>query len=388
MRRRKWIWLFLWILSLIGISLYGGAVSYGLFGGLSVLPFVSFVYLLYVYLRFRIYQEIESRQVICGQSVPYYFVLRNEDRLGFAGIQVRMFPDFSYVENMKEDVEYELLPQDEVLYRSRIVCKYRGEYEVGVKEVVLTDFFGIFCFRYQAPGTIRAIVKPRLVKINKLVAMSDMIMELERENYVSQNEPGMEVRGYIAGDNLKRIHWKSVARSGKLWVRKDIGTEKQRIMIAFDTCRYSREPQNYLPLESKMLECLLALTLFWAEINVPIRVCYGQNGIQRADVAGIQAFEEFYVRIADLTFREHENPNNLLEQLLLEGDLRETKILVCLFHEWNDEMMQMAETVVASGTHVIAYIVTDDDLSDYIKYNTERRRVVSVSVAGDLEGVL
>ncbi len=388
MRKRKWIWLFLWILSLIGISLYGGAVSYGFFWGLLALPFVSFVYLLYVYLRFRIYQEIESRQVICGQPMPYYFVLRNEDRLGFAGIQVRMFPDFSYVENMAEEVEYELLPQDEVLYRSRIICKYRGEYEVGVKEVILTDFMGIFSFRYRAPGTIRAIVKPRIVKINDLVALSDVIVELERESYFSQNEPGVEVRGYISGDSLKKIHWKNVARSGKLCVRKDIGTEKQGIVLAFDTCRYSRKPKCYLPLESKMLECLLALALFWAEKNTPLRVCYGQNGIQKTDIAGIRAFEEFYMRTADMTFREQENPNTLLEQLLLEGDLSEAKVLLCVLHEWNGEMMRLAESVVASGTRVIAYIVTDEDMSDYVKYNTERRRVVPVSVAGDLEGVL
>lgn len=388
MRKRKWIWLCLWMLSLVGISLYGGAVSYGLFGALFVLPIVSFVYLLYVFLHFRIYQEIESRQVVCGQPTPYYFVLRNEDRLGFAGVQVKMFPEFSYVENMAEEVEYELLPQDEVLYRSRIICKYRGEYEVGVKEVLLTDFFGVFCFRYPVQGTIRAIVKPRLVKIYGLTALADVVVEPERENLRSQNEPGSEVRGYIPGDSLKKVHWKSLARTGKLWVRKDTGTEKEGIGIAFDTCRYSSEPKGYLPLESKMLECLLALAMFWAEKNTPVSVCYGQNGIHRAEITGLRDFEEFYMRTADISFGEQKNPKALLEQMLLDGRLCETRVLLCVFHIWNDEMTELAESIVALGTHVVAYIVTDEDLEEYVKYNTDRRKVIPVSITGDLEGVL
>jgi len=388
MRKRKWIWLFLWILSLVGISFYGGAVSYGLFWSLLLVPVVSFSYLLYVYLRFRIYQEIESRQVICGQPSPYYFGLRNEDKLGFASIQVRMFPDYSYVENVAEEVEYELLPGDEVLYRSRIICKYRGEYEVGVKEVILTDFFGIFRFRYPVPGAIWGIVKPRLVSVLGLSALEDVVVNLERESYLAQNEPDVVVRGYVPGDSLKKIHWKNVARTGELCVRKDKGTEKQGILLVFDTCRYSQEMAKYLPLESKMLECLLALALFWAEKNTQISVCYRQNDVQRVDITGMKDFEDFYMRTADMTFQNQESSKTLLEWVVSQGAVWDAKVLVCVFHEWTEAMMELAERVVASGVSVIAYVVTDDNLEEYIKYNTDRQKVIPVSITADLEGVL
>ena len=64
------------------------------------------------------------------------------------------------------------------------------------------------------------------------------------------------------------------------------------------------------------------------------------------------------------------------------------KVLLCVFHEWNDKWMHLAESIVASGTNVVAYVVTDENLEAYIKYNTDRRKVIPVSVAGDLEGVL
>lgn len=388
MKKRKWIWLCIWILSLVCISFYGGAVSYGLFGGLTMLPVVSFVYLLYVYLRFKIYQEIESRQVVCDQPVPYYFVLRNEDRLGFAGIQVRMFPDYSFVEDVEENVEYELLPGDEFLYRTKIVCRYRGEYEVGVKEVIITDFFGIFRFRYPVPGVIRAIVRPKLVEVSGLSALSDIVVELERESYQAQNEPDVVVRDYVNGDSLKKIHWKAVARTGKLCVRKDTGTEKQGVMILFDTCRYSRKMAEYLPLESKMLETMLALAMFFVGKNIPITVFYGREGTRRVDVAGLRDFEAFYGRTVDMTFEETANAELLMEQVYTGGCFQEANVVLGVFHQWNDRMMQLAEDIAASGVSVLVYVVTEENLERYVRHNTARKKIIVIPVDADLEGAL
>lgn len=46
-----------WILSLVGISFYGGNITYGLFIMITLLPVMSGVYLLFVYLRFSVYQR-------------------------------------------------------------------------------------------------------------------------------------------------------------------------------------------------------------------------------------------------------------------------------------------------------------------------------------------
>ena len=48
MRRNRIIWLCLWVLSLVGISLRGGAVSYGFFAMLTLVPIISLLYLLAV----------------------------------------------------------------------------------------------------------------------------------------------------------------------------------------------------------------------------------------------------------------------------------------------------------------------------------------------------
>lgn len=389
MKKRKWIWLGLWILSLAGISFYGGAVSYGFFFALTLLPVVSCIYLLCVSFRFKIYQEAESRTMVCGQAMPYYFVLRNEGYFGFAGVKVRMFPHFSYVENVKEDVEYELLPGDEFIYRTQVVCKYRGEYEVGVKEVVVTDFFGIFHFRYKVLETIRAIVRPKIVELSEIAGLSDITMDLQKESLFAKSEPDVVVRDYIRGDSLKKIHWKATAREQKLKVRTDTGAQKQGICLLFDTKRYSKKMEEYLPLESKILEILLAVGIFFAKRNIPISVCYTYGrSLMKNNVAGMSGFEEFYGRMSEVFFEEDVNPALTMQQSYDQGFLVQAKVVIGIFHQWNDEMMNLAEQISAAGTAVVIYVVTEDGLESYIRQNTIRRRIIAVPVEAEIGEVL
>ncbi len=99
----------LWLLSLAAITCYGGAVSYGLFWGMTLLPAVSLGYIVWVYFRFKIYQEIGSRSMVCGRPESYFFVLKNEDFFAYAGVSVRLYSDFSYVEELPGDVELSLI---------------------------------------------------------------------------------------------------------------------------------------------------------------------------------------------------------------------------------------------------------------------------------------
>ena len=46
MKRNRILFAILWVVSLVGISLFGGPISYGFFALLTILPLISFLYLL------------------------------------------------------------------------------------------------------------------------------------------------------------------------------------------------------------------------------------------------------------------------------------------------------------------------------------------------------
>ncbi|MDE6750325.1 MAG: hypothetical protein K2K21_14875, partial [Lachnospiraceae bacterium] len=67
MKMHRFIFAFCWILSLTAISFYGGTVSYGIFFALTLIPFISFFYIVCVWFRYKVYQEIGTRNIVCGQ---------------------------------------------------------------------------------------------------------------------------------------------------------------------------------------------------------------------------------------------------------------------------------------------------------------------------------
>lgn len=388
MNRRRCVVFLLWVLSLVGISFFGGTISYGLFWGITLILAVSLVYLLCVYMQFRIYQEIESRTIVCKQPMPYFFVLQNETFFAFAGLSVCLFSDFSHVTDMPDDEEYELLPGDKYIYQTTMICKYRGEYEVGVKEIRITDFLRLFRFRYKNPGTIKALVYPRIIEISELESIKDIINPSANEVFSNQTVPDVVTRDYIPGDPMKRIHWKASAREQKLKTRNMLGERKQEMMLVYDTKRYSNRENEYLPLENQILELVLALGVFFAERNVKYSVLCGQKGPNMCQVDGLGQFEEWYRRMANIVFDTDEDVEAILTQYRSNQNFGHIKTILVVIHEVNETLMTLLQMMAEDGCYIILYIVSDENVDRYTKQANDRLRIWRIPVEGNLEEIL
>ena len=388
MKKRRILLLLLWILSLLAISFYGGAVSYGFFWSITLIPVISLIYLFVVCERFRIFQEISCRELVCGQQMPYSFILQNGDFYAFASISVRLFPELSYVERIPEDIEFQLLPGERYTFETNLVCRYRGEYEVGVKEVVLTDFLRIFRLRYRLPSTIKALVLPRVVHLSQLNNIPEVVSASRRDALFLQSQPDVTVRDYISGDSMKKIHWKLTAREQKLKTRNYIGEEQQGITIFFETERYGSEPYQYLPLENRILEIVLALGMFFAEHRMPFQVYWEQNGIQSRRVEGIEHFESLYRQMSKILFEEENNAAVMLGQLCGQGSIFESRIFIGVVHEISDAILEWTGQLVEYGNLVVLYVVTDEDAEKILRQSSLRQRMIVVSTEAELEGIL
>ena len=388
MKMRNWILLDLWVLSLAAISYYGGAVSYGIFWGITFIPVISLIYLIFVYFNLRILQQIESRNMICGQPMPYFFVLQNDSFCVFASISVNLFSSFSSVEDLPGDTEYELLPGDKYAFETKLTCKYRGEYEVGVKEIIMTDFFRLFRISYRIPGTIKALVLPKITRVSNLKSIDSLAALPQRTSLRERTEPDIVVRDYTTGDSLKQIHWKATAREQKLKVRNLTGEEKQGISLLWDTRRYSKEPMAYLPIEDKILETVLAISIFLAEKNIPFSAYFGQRGISSAHLEGLEDFDGFYRQVSEIQFDQEEHFQQTLLEITESGTLFESKVIFCVLHQLNEDILKLAEQLERAGSLVVLYVITDENIEDFSRQSNERLKIMAISVDASLEGSL
>lgn len=391
MRVRRCILGICWLLSLILISLYGGTVSYGIFFGLTLIPFVSFLYIMFVWIFHRIYQEIGSRNIVCGQSVPYYFVLKNESWFAFAGIKIFFFSDFSYVEELPDEIEYELLPGEQYKYETSFVCKYRGEYEVGIKEIVISDFWRLFGIKFVVRESRKIIAAPKLIQLDELKSVSDISAMMQSEN-LQVTELDVVTREYSTGDPLKQINWKVTAREGKLMSRKPIGEEKRGVALMFDTRRCDKDPGVYLPIENKVLEIVLALALFMSKSNTPVSYFYhqknAQNSTEQGGLNGLQDIEDFYAQIKSVQFDTDADMGTDLMQIHREGHLMDKAVVFIILHEMNDDTLKLIYQLAENDTIVVCYVVTDENIDELCSTSDLSRRIIAITPEEELEEVL
>ena len=271
----------MWILSLVGISFRGGAVSYGLFAVLTLIPIFSLLYLFAVYILFRIYQNIERRYVTVNEPVRYRFSLVNECPLVFTGIRVKFFSSFSRITTLDDEPEYELQPKTRIEKETNLICRYRGEYDVGIKEIEMQDYFRLFRITYKARQRVQAVVKPQLLKLDRIggIELADAVRASEH----NRTELDLLSREYVSGDDRRLINWSQSARTGTLMTRTQTGTANQDIAIIMDTARISNNRSVYIPAENRILEITLAVAYYFSRQGIfsteyHKRVVYSREG--------------------------------------------------------------------------------------------------------------
>lgn len=388
MKWRRRVFFLLWVLSLIGITVYGGSVSYGLFWTMTFIPVLSLLYLLMVFAQFRVYQEIESRTIVCKQPMPYYFILPNETFYSFASLSIRLFSGFSYVSDMPEDEEYELLPGDNYTYRTKLVCKYRGEYEVGVKEIIITDFFKLFRFKYKVHGTIKALVYPRIIHKQELETMKNLVNMSFLNTPFQQMEPDVVTREYVSGDSMKYIHWKVSAREQKLKTRLLQGERKQELLLLYDTKRYSGKEEEYIPLENQILEIVLALGYHFAEKSIPYTVFWEAQGIQQFQVQSISQLDYWYQKTSQIVFDERADMAVLLQHIFSGTIRHNASTLILVMHEADDKLLGLLQQLTLQGISILLYLITDREPAEYIRRSNDRLKIIVLPIEGNLEELL
>ena len=106
-------------------------------------------------------------------------------------------------------------------WRLQSVCRQRGVFSLGNWEVNLGDPFGLFEAHqvYRHPEEIT--VYPSLAKLPPGITHHRTLGDrrLLRQALPAETVNAMTTRAYVAGDPLRRIHWRTTARHEELFVK-------------------------------------------------------------------------------------------------------------------------------------------------------------------------
>ena len=358
MRRNRIILAVLWLLSLLAISFYGGAVSYGLFTFFSLIPAAALLYILAVRAFFRIYQEIDGRDITANRPSVFYYTLQNESLIAFSGVRVMFYSSFSTISDVSDLFEYGLLPKSGIKKHTGIVCRYRGEYEVGIKKVVITDFLRLFSITYNNREPFTVTVRPDIVHLDRLRDVDDLSSSADSAS-AQKSMPDVLSRQYVPGDDVRMINWKVSAAKGELMTRDIVGVGQRGIGIIMDPKRYGKKKEDYLPFENRMLEILIALTLFYCKKNIPVNLFHTMEQDNK-NVVEMGDFEVFYQRISEYYFDDSADPALFFDRVLKRGDIFEQRYVFLILREWDESLEELVESFSRRSIPVKVYLVTGD----------------------------
>jgi uncharacterized protein (DUF58 family) len=250
--------------------------------------------------------------------------------------------------------------------RYPIRCLQRGFFTFGPTRIRSGDLFGFFSRQMDIQKTDYLMVYPRIVPLEKLgIPSKQPLGEIRTRRHIFQDPVlTLGVRDYHFGDSLKRIHWKSTARIGRLQTKVFEPTTTMDMGIFLDV---RTAGVSFLGSIRRLLELgiIAAASISNHAMEQGYRVGLYVNQDRR--------FSDELIRIP---------PNQHADQLV--------HILEALAQIHEFETMPIARLIVNEGRNlhwgstlvVISAAPTDSLLSTLLKMKRAGRRVALVQVGG------
>jgi len=118
----------------------------------------------------------------------------------------------------------------------RLPTDRRGALVVGPLTVARTDGLGLLARRDQVGAATTIWVQPRVVRLTlREAGRTTRVDATGAERSSSSSITFHALREYVAGDDLRHIHWRSTARTGTLMVRQHVEVSLPETTVILDT---------------------------------------------------------------------------------------------------------------------------------------------------------
>lgn len=233
--------------SLLGTCLFGGLLT-----GERVFFLVLFIQLgilllclaldLWTVRGFSYVQTVDREEFTKGEMLTLHLRIQNDMPYPFTMMRVHVSAISS-----QDDVSYSFaLPaHGQIEFSPRFLCAFSGRSEVGMSRVEIEDVFGLTHINFNMLRLPYYRKRPVLVypRVHEIALLASYQPDEKNFTGTSLNLTGAGdnfagVREYREGDAQKRIHWKTSARTQKLYTRIYEHAAETHCLISIDPYLY------------------------------------------------------------------------------------------------------------------------------------------------------
>ncbi|MEX1008215.1 MAG: DUF58 domain-containing protein [Acidimicrobiia bacterium] len=131
----------------------------------------------------------------------------------------------------------------------RVPTRRRGRYRVGPLAISASDPFGLARRDVPSVADSEVLVRPRVYDIVAPVAVGSRIAgdsDLPAPRAIASDlgDEFLTLREYELGDDLRRVHWRSTARTGELMIRQNEARWRSRAAVVLDVHPEAHDPES------------------------------------------------------------------------------------------------------------------------------------------------
>lgn len=185
--------------------------------------------------RLELRRRVSPAHMHIDQTGTVDVGIRNLGRLPTAGLRVDDNAP-SVLVNTSRFATRSLARGEAVQLRYRLMARRRGLYHVGPASVELRDPFGIARRQSLTGGRDEVVVYPRIIPLSGGPPLAGHL-STGSDGPPRPGPSGDElanIREYVQGDDLRRVHWRSTAHRGRLMVRSEENRQRPEAVVVLD----------------------------------------------------------------------------------------------------------------------------------------------------------
>lgn len=177
-------------------------------------------------------RALPNTRITAGSAARIDLRVSNGSRSGISGAEV--------VDRLPEQRSHDLPMLSgggRSVIEAPVTFARRGIYELGPAEVRAMDPFGLLRFVRRFDERTEVVVYPRVHDLTGFTLGTGNVEAGSRGSVGQRGDEFAGLREYRRGDDRRHIHWKSVARTGELFVKEFALHAPQRYTVALDLRR-------------------------------------------------------------------------------------------------------------------------------------------------------
>ncbi|MCL2560251.1 MAG: DUF58 domain-containing protein [Turicibacter sp.] len=327
-------------------------MTYITFYAVLLLPLLSYVIASLSKGSFSIEQSLNSDFVLKENGTVFKVNIRNHSIFPCSLAKISLNACTVGLNVVQVERYFSLLPYKKKEFDFQIKGVYRGQYQIGIKEITCYDFLGLFQFKLPVGQWSTLIVAPQLTLISHL-PLDAAPGEVETSKSYLRGEDYTniaELREFQPTDSYRQIHWKMSAKKGDL-ISKNFHEEEEHATVFFiDNRRTTRDLAVALPNEDRMMGKAVSVMSHCSRLGYPIAI----ESIGNRRVAFTTDFTHLYQEAAKIAFSGSSGFNALLQDYLNSDQVPMN--LFVFVGEINEMLVATLQSLLMAGNGITIFL--------------------------------